>query len=66
MDGEELKRMLVRQEEKLEAIHQSVERTRRYFLMALLGAVILFFLPLIGLLFALPTYLEVLSGFGAF
>jgi hypothetical protein len=49
-------------EEKIDAIYVSVEKTRRYFLYTLILSLILFFLPLIGLLFALPAFLRAFSS----
>lgn len=49
------------QDEKLERIYQSVEKTRRYFLWTLIATLVTFFLPLIGLAFAIPFFLNSLS-----
>lgn len=48
-------------EEKTEKIFVSVEKTRRYFLWTLIITLVLFFLPLIGLLFVIPTFLNTLN-----
>ena len=57
----ELSQKLQAQDEKLERIYQSVEKTRRYFLWTLIGTVAMFVLPLIGLLFAVPFFLTTLT-----
>lgn len=53
-------------EKKIDATFVSAEKTRKYFLWTLVAAVIGFVLPLIGLLFAIPFYLNTLQGLGAF
>ena len=57
----ELLQKLQAQDEKLEQIYQSVEKTRQYFLWTLVGSVVMFILPLIGLVFAVPFLLNTLS-----
>lgn len=57
----ELLQKLQAQDEKLERIYQSVEKTRQYFLWTLIGSVVMFVLPLIGLIFAVPFFLSTLS-----
>lgn len=50
------------QEKKIDAIYVSVEKIRKYFLMTLIGSVLMFVLPLIGLAFVIPFYLSTFSG----
>lgn len=57
----ELLQKLQAQDEKLEQIYRSVEKTRQYFLWTLIGSVAMFVLPLIGLIFAVPFFLSTLS-----
>lgn len=45
-------------EKKADAIWKSVEKTRKYFLWTLIGTVVTFVLPLIILLFALPSIIS--------
>jgi hypothetical protein len=59
---EELRRRLEEQSKKIDDIFRSVERTRKYFLWTLIISVVLFILPLIGLLFAIPQFLSIYSG----
>ena len=47
---------------KLDAIYSSVEKTRKYFLWTLIISVVFLVLPLVGLVFLLPTALDVLTG----
>jgi len=50
------------QDAKLDAIWKSVEKTRKYFLVIIWITVILFVLPLIGLIFAIPSFLNLYSS----
>ncbi|MDB5264993.1 MAG: hypothetical protein JWN64_564 [Parcubacteria group bacterium] len=43
--------------QKLDAIYASVEKTRKYFLWTMVATVVAFVLPLVGLLFAVPSFL---------
>lgn len=49
------------QDEKLDRIYVSVEKTRKYFLWTLVATAVAFVLPLIGLVFAIPFFLNSLS-----
>ncbi len=51
-------------EVKIDAIHASVEKTRRYFQIIFWVSVIAFVLPLIGLLIAIPSFLNSYVGAG--
>lgn len=57
----ELKEKLEAQDERLEQIYQSVEKTRKYFLWTMIATLVAFVLPLIGLVFAVPFFLSTLS-----
>jgi type II secretory pathway component PulF len=59
---EEIVKKLNNQEEKIDAIYQSVEKTRKYFLIIIWVSVIGFLLPFIGLLFVIPSFLSSYSG----
>ncbi len=48
-------------EQKIDAIYVSVEKTRKYFLTTLIITVVMFVLPLIGLIFAIPAFLSTLN-----
>ena len=49
---------LEEQQKKIDAIFVSVEKTRKYFLWTMIITIALFVLPLIGLLFAIPSFLN--------
>lgn len=44
-------------EKKIDAVFVSAEKTRKYFLAIIVITVLAFVLPLIGLLFAIPSFL---------
>lgn len=60
MDSE-MKERLDALEKKIDAIYSSAEKTRKYFLTVLIGSAVALVLPLIGLLFAIPTLLSTYS-----
>lgn len=43
---------------KLNAIYTSVEKTRKYFLVTMWVTIAVFVLPLFGLIFVIPTFLN--------
>ena len=49
-------------EKKVDAILVSVEKTRHYFLWTLIGSLVTFLLPLIGIAFAIPYFLNNVLG----
>lgn len=51
-------------EEKVDAMYASVEKVRLYFLWTGIITVLLFVLPLIGLLFAIPSFLNTYENIG--
>jgi hypothetical protein len=64
---QDLQKKIDEQGVKIDAIYKSVEKTRKYFLMIIWITVIAVVLPLIGLMFVLPsflsTYTSTLGGF---
>ena len=59
---ENLKQRLDTQDEFLAKIYKSTEKTRKYFLWTLIISLVLFVLPLIGLMFAIPTMVNTLTS----
>lgn len=51
-------------EEKLEKILISVEKTRRYFLWTLIITILVVLLPAVGLVFAIPKFMDTYSQIG--
>ena len=48
-------------EKKIDLIYISVEKTRTYFLWTMIGTLVVFILPIIGLIFAIPSFLKSLD-----
>lgn len=59
---QEISQKFQEQKEKIDAIYVSVEKTRKYFMWTLIITVALFVLPLIGLLFVIPAFLNTLTS----
>lgn len=60
MEQETLKK-LEEQGQKIDEIYVSVEKTRKYFMWTLILTLAFFILPLIGLVFAIPSFLSTYS-----
>lgn len=62
----DLVQKIIELEQKVDAVYVSSEKTRKYFLFTIWVTVIMFILPLIGLLFVLPrilnTYMDSFQG----
>ena len=61
---DEILQKLAEQEAKINAIYQSVEKTRKYFLVTLIASAAFIILPLIALLFVIPSFLKTITGSG--
>ncbi|MDP2947619.1 MAG: hypothetical protein Q8N88_05885 [Nanoarchaeota archaeon] len=61
---EEILKKIAEQEEKINAIYSSVEKTRKYFLWMLVVTVAMIIIPLIGLVFVIPQFLNIYNGSG--
>lgn len=55
---QEIKTQLEAQNKKLEAIFESVEKTRKYFLIVMWATVLMFVLPAIALVFVIPAFIS--------
>lgn len=66
MDNEILKK-LEESDQKINEIYKSVEKTRKYFLWTLIITLAVLILPLIAMMFIIPSFLsgysDALSGF---
>jgi len=58
----EILQKLEAQEKKLDAIYQSVEKMRKYFLWTLIVTVAMIVLPLIALAFVIPWFLKIMTS----
>lgn len=61
MDNE-LEKRFAEQGEKLDAIWRSVERVRKYLFWTFVITVVVIVLPLAGLLFVIPQFLDQYNG----
>lgn len=59
---QEILNRLQAQEELLQKVYISAEKTRKYFLWTFYATVALFVLPLVGLMFAIPALLSTLGS----
>ena len=57
MDNETLS-SVKKLEQKIDAIYVSVEKTRKYFQWTMIITVVVLVLPLVGLIFIIPTFLS--------
>ncbi len=58
---QEILRQIAVQNEVLQKVFVSVEKTRKYFMWTLIVTLALFILPLVGLMFAIPVLLNNMS-----
>lgn len=58
----EIENKLKEQGEKIDAIYKSVEKTRKYFLVIIWITVIAFVLPLIAMIFVVPSFMNSYMG----
>lgn len=59
---QEILNRLAKQDELLQKIFKSAEKTRQMFLWTLIITLVLFLVPLLGLLFAIPALLTTLGS----
>lgn len=59
---EDTRQKIIRIEERVDAIFVSVEKTRKYIFWSMMGTIILFVLPLIAMLFILPSLISSLGA----
>lgn len=66
MNEEEIKQKLALLEQKIDAVYISAEKTRKYFLAVIIISVVTLVLPLVGLVFAIPSFLNTINSIGSF
>ena len=64
MDEQQILQKLKEIEEKLDEVHKSTERTRKYILTMLVISILVIVLPLIGFIFVIPQFLNLYSDLG--
>lgn len=57
-----LEQKILDMETKINAIYVSVEKTRKYLWWTMVVTIVLFVLPLIGILFAIPSFISTYSN----
>ena len=53
-----MEQKIITLEQKIDKIYSSVERTRKYFLWTMIVTAVVVVLPIIGLAFALPSFVS--------
>ncbi len=59
---QEILNRLQAQEELLQKVYISVEKTRTYFMWTLISTAVLFILPLLGIMFILPSFISTMTS----
>jgi uncharacterized membrane protein YjjP (DUF1212 family) len=59
---QDIQNKLEEQDKKLDAIFISVEKTRKYFLTIMWITIAMVILPLVGMVFVIPSFLKIYSG----
>lgn len=59
---QEISNRLQIQEDLLRKVYVSTEKTRKYFMWTLIISVAVILLPLVGLMFVIPTFLSTIGG----
>lgn len=54
----ELKQLIEAQQKKIDEIYISVEKTRKYLWWTMVATVVFFVLPLVGLMFVVPSFIS--------
>jgi hypothetical protein len=58
MPNEEIAKRIDALEQKIDAIYASSEKTRKYFLTTLVVSAVVVLLPMLGLMFAIPSFMS--------
>lgn len=58
----ELKQIIEAQQKKIDEIYVSVEKTRKYLWWTMIATVVFFVLPLVGILFVIPSFISSYSS----
>jgi hypothetical protein len=66
MENTELAERITALERKVDAVYVSVEKTRKYFFFVLITSAIGFVVPLIGLLFVIPSFISSYTSLSSF
>ncbi len=66
MNPDETLKKIEEIDQKLDEVYKSVNQMKNYFKWTLIITVLLIVLPIIGLLFAIPSYIDTLNTITAF
>lgn len=58
----EIKQLIEAQQQKIDDIYKSVEKTRKYLWWTMIATVAFFVLPIIGLMFVIPSFISSYSS----
>jgi TRAP-type mannitol/chloroaromatic compound transport system permease small subunit len=58
----ELKQLIEAQQKKIDEIYVSVEKTRKYLWWTMIATIVFFVLPLVGLMFIVPSFISSYSS----
>ncbi len=61
---QEILDLLKKNQEKLEKVYISVEKTRKYFFWTFVATIVVVVLPILGLLVAIPQFMSTYSSIG--
>jgi len=64
MEDQEIRQRLDALQQKIDAVYVSAEKTRKYILTTVIVSVVVVVLPLIGLFFAIPSFISTYSSVG--
>ena len=64
MEDAELRQKFETLEKKIDMAYRSAERARKYLLFIMVASAVAFALPLIGILFAIPSLIDTYSSLG--
>ncbi|MBI5003860.1 hypothetical protein HZC00_02100 [Candidatus Kaiserbacteria bacterium] len=62
MEDQGFNRRMDEMEKKLDAVYESSEKMRKFFLWTVIAGVVAFVLPLIGIFFAIPSFISTYSN----
>jgi len=58
----EIKQLIEAQQKRIDEIYISVEKTRKYLWWTMIATIVFFVLPLIGLMFVVPSFISSYSS----
>ena len=65
METSALEERLAAMDQKLDLVYVSTQRIYKFFLIFLIGSVVMLVLPVIGLMFAVPSFISTYQNMGS-